>query len=145
MFLGEYQRSLDNKGRLFIPSKFRDNLEKNKVVLSKGFDEKCLFIYSALGWEEIVKKMNSLPLTQTKMQQFSRWIFKSAHEEDVDSQGRIKIDKELIDFAELGKDIVLVGVSARAEVWSKKLWEEYSMRAEKEFSGNNKAFEELGF
>jgi len=145
MFLGEYQRSLDNKGRLFIPAKFRENLSKGVAILSKGFDEKCLFLYSIENWEELVKKITNVPVTKINTQEFSRWFFKSAHEEVIDGQGRIKIDKSLMEFAGFKKDVVLVGVSTRAEVWSLESWENYSKTAEEKFSGSNKAFEDLGF
>jgi MraZ protein len=144
MFLGEYQRSLDNKGRIFIPTKFRENLSKGIAIISKGYDEKCLFLYSCENWEELVKRITSLPVSKIN-QEFSRWFFKSAHEEVIDGQGRIKIDKNLIEYAGLNKDIVMVGVSTRAEIWSAEIWESYSRSAEEKFSGNNKIFENLGF
>jgi MraZ protein len=144
MFLGEYQRSLDNKGRIFIPTKFRENLTKGIAVISKGYDEKCLFLYSIENWQELVKRITVLPVTKIN-QEFSRWFFKSAQEEVIDGQGRIKIEKSLIEFAGLNKDIVLVGVSTRAEIWSLKTWETYSKSSDEKFSGNEKAFESLGF
>jgi MraZ protein len=144
MFLGEYQRSLDNKGRIFIPTKFRDNLTNSIAVISKGYDEKCLFLYSIENWQELVKRITALPVTKAN-QEFSRWFFKSAQEDVIDGQGRIKIEKSLIDFAGLSKDIVLVGVSTRAEIWSMKAWESYSRSSDEKFSGNEKAFESLGF
>ncbi|MCL4386491.1 MAG: division/cell wall cluster transcriptional repressor MraZ [Actinobacteria bacterium] len=144
MFLGEYQRSLDNKSRLFIPVKFRENLSKNIAIISKGYDEKCLFLYSIENWTELVKRITALPVTKIN-QEFSRWFFKSAHEEVIDAQGRIKIDKSLAEFAELKKDVVLVGVSTRAEIWSRQFWESYSKSADEKFTGSKKAFEDLGF
>ena len=144
MFLGEYQRSLDNKGRIFIPTKFRENLSKGIAVISRGFDEKCLFLYSAENWQDLVKRITNLPVTKNS-QEFSRWFFKSAHEEVIDGQGRIKIEKSLIEFSGLDKDIILVGVSTRAEIWSFKAWETYSKSSDEKFSGNEKAFESIGF
>jgi len=144
MFLGEYQRSLDNKGRIFIPTKFRENLTKGIAVISKGYDEKCLFLYSLENWQDLVKRITSLPVSKDN-QEFSRWFFKSTHEEVIDGQGRVKIEKNLIEFAGLSKDIVLVGVSTRAEIWSLKTWEIYSKTSDEKFSGNEKAFESLGF
>jgi len=144
MFLGEYQRSLDNKGRIFIPSKFKDNLSKNIAVISKGYDEKCLFLYSMESWQDLVKRIAVLPVTKNS-QEFSRWFFKSAQEEVLDGQGRLKIEKNLIEFSGLNKDIVLVGVSTRAEIWSSEAWETYSKSSDEKFSGNDKAFESIGF
>lgn len=145
MFLGEYQRNLDNKQRLFIPAKFREELSKGVAVISKGFDEKCLFLFSIENWEILANKITNTPVTNINIQKFSRWFFKSAHEEVLDSQGRIKIDRSLAEHANIIKDVVLVGVSTRAEIWAKELWDEYSSSAEEEFSGNKKAFESLGF
>jgi len=145
MFLGEYQRSLDSKQRLFIPTKFREELTKGIAVISRGFDEKCLFLFSIEGWEDLAKKITTGPVTNINIQKFSRWFFKSALEEVIDAQGRIKIDKKLIDYANLKRDVVLIGVSTRAEIWAKEVWEKYSDSADKEFSGNEKAFERLGF
>ena len=145
MFLGEYQRNLDNKQRLFIPTKFRDELSKGIAVISKGFDEKCLFLFSVESWEILANKITSTPVTNINIQKFSRWFFKSAHEEVLDSQGRIKIDKALAEHAGIKKDVVLIGVSTRAEIWAREMWEKYSDSAEKEFSGNKEAFESLGF
>lgn len=144
MFLGEYQRSIDNKGRIFIPTKFRENLTKGIAVISKGYDENCLFLYSIENWQELVKRITVLPVTKIN-QEFSRWFFKAAREEVIDGQGRIKIEKSLVEFAGLDKDIVLVGVSTRAEIWSLKAWEIYSKSSDEKFSGNEKAFESLGF
>ena len=145
MFLGEYQRNLDNKQRLFIPTKFRDELSKGIAVISKGFDEKCLFLFSVESWEILANKITSTPVTNINIQKFSRWFFKSAHEEVLDSQGRIKIDKALAEHAGIKKDVVLIGVSTRAEIWAREMWEKYSDSAEEEFSGNKEAFESLGF
>ena len=145
MFLGEYQRNLDNKQRLFIPTKFRDELSKGIAVISKGFDEKCLFLFSVESWEVLANKITSTPVTNINIQKFSRWFFKSAHEEVLDSQGRIKIDKALAEHAGIKKDVVLIGVSTRAEIWAREMWEKYSDSAEEEFSGNKEAFESLGF
>jgi MraZ protein len=145
MFLGEYQRNLDSKQRLFIPTKFREELTRGIAIVSKGFDEKCLFLFSIESWEELARKITNNPVTNINIQKFSRWFFKSAHEEVLDSQGRIKIDKNLADYVNIKKDVVLVGVSTRAEIWAREAWEEYDSSAEKEFSGNKKAFESLGF
>jgi MraZ protein len=92
----------------------------------------------------LVKRITILPVTKSN-QEFSRWFFKAAHEEVIDGQGRVKIEKSLVEFAGLSKDIVLVGVSTRAEIWSLKAWEIYSKSSDEKFSGNEKAFENLGF
>lgn len=144
MFLGEYRRAIDNKGRIFIPSKFREDLIKG-IIVSKGFDERCLFLFSKDSWKSFQSKIMSLPITKKNIQRFSRWFFSSATEENMDQQGRIKIPQNLIEFAGLKKDIVLVGVSDRAEIWSEEMWSKYYREADSQFIGKESTLEELGF
>lgn len=144
MFLGEYHRTLDDKGRIFIPSKFREELIKG-IVVTKGFNERCLFLFSKDSWKKLQDKIVSLPITKKNIQKFLRWFCSSASEENMDQQGRIKIPQSLIKSAELNKDIVLVGISDRAEIWSKDKWLEYYKSADSEFVGKEVTFEELGF
>lgn len=144
MFLGEYHRTVDSKGRIFIPSKFREDLIKGMVV-SKGFDENCLFLFSKDGWQKLEEKILSNPLAKRSTQGFSRWFFSSASEENLDQQGRIRIPQTLMSHAGLKKDIVLVGVSGRAEIWSEDVWAKYYDRADGQFTNDKNAFEELGF
>ena len=144
MFLGEYHRVIDNKGRIFIPSKFREDLIGG-IIVSKGFDERCLFLFSKDGWGKLQGKILSIPVTKKSTQRFSRWFFSSASEESIDQQGRTKIPQNLIEYAGLEKDIVLVGVSDRAEIWSKEKWAEYYKQADSEFLEKESTFEELGF
>lgn len=144
MFLGNYHRTVDSKGRIFIPSKFREDLIKG-MVISKGFDENCLFLFSKDGWQKLEEKILSNPLAKRSTQGFSRWFFSSASEENLDQQGRIRIPQSLMAHAGLKKDIVLVGVSGRAEIWSKEMWTKYYDRADGQFTMDKNAFEELGF
>mgnify|MGYP001027409207 CR=1 FL=1 len=144
MFLGEYYRTKDNKGRVFVPSNFREEL-RGGIVLSKGFDEKCLFLFSREGWQALQGRIMSVPIAKKNLQVFSRWFFSSAREAEVDLQGRIKIPQELSDHAGLDKDIVLIGVSDRIELWAKEKWEEYYSKADTSFTGESRTFEELGF
>jgi len=144
MFLGEYHRVIDNKGRIFVPSKFREDLIKG-IIVSKGFDERCLFLFSKDGWEKLQNKILSTPVTKKSTQRFSRWFFSSASEESIDQQGRTKIPQKLIEYAGLKKDIVLVGVSDRAEIWSEEKWAEYYKQADSEFLEKESTFEDLGF
>jgi MraZ protein len=144
MFLGEYHRVIDNKGRIFIPSKFREGLIAG-IIIAKGFDESCLFLFSKENWERLQNKILSGPITKRNTQIFSRWFFSSASVENMDQQGRVKIPKSLVDYAGLDKDIVLVGVSDRAEIWSKEMWGKYYSQADSQFTGKENTFEELGF
>jgi MraZ protein len=144
MFLGEYHRSKDIKGRIIIPSKFREELIGG-IIIAKGFNERCLFLFSKDSWKNLQDRIMSGPVTKKNILVFSRWFFSSATEEVIDQQGRVKVPQNLIDYAGLDKDIVMVGVSDRVEIWSKELWSEYYNNAEKKFMEDSGTFEELGF
>ncbi|MFC2144909.1 division/cell wall cluster transcriptional repressor MraZ [Actinomycetota bacterium] len=144
MFLGEHHRTIDNKGRIFIPAKFREEIIKG-VIITKGFDEKCLFLFSKEGWSRLQEKILSNPMAKRNTQRFSRWFFSSATMESIDQQGRTRVPQNLISHAGLKKDIVLVGVSDRAEIWSKENWEKYYNNADSQYTDDQNAFEELGF
>jgi len=144
MFLGEHYRTIDNKGRIFIPAKFREDLIKG-IVISKGFDEKCLFLFSMEGWKRLEEKMMANKIAERNTQRFSRWFFSSASEESMDQQGRIRIPQNLIEHAELKKDVVLVGVLDRAEIWAKENWHDYYKKADSQFMGDKDSFEQLRF
>ena len=144
MFLGEHHRTIDSKGRIFIPAKFREEIIKG-VVITKGFDEKCLFLFSRQGWKRIQERIVENPMAKRNIQSFSRWFFSSATVEGIDQQGRTRIPQNLIEYADLKKEIVLVGVSDRAEIWSRENWENYYNKADSQFSEDQNAFEELGF
>jgi len=130
MFLGEYKHLLDQKGRLAIPAKFRSKLVDG-LVLTRGIDQ-CLFIYSKEEWEKFLKKIMNLPLTQANSRAFLRLIFSGAIEEDLDQQGRILIPENLRNYANLKKQVVIVGVFNRIEIWDEKIWEEYKQNTENE-------------
>jgi MraZ protein len=144
MFLGEHHRTIDSKGRIFIPSKFREDLIKG-VIITKGFDEKCLFLFSREGWKKIQSRIMENPMAKRNIQRFSRWFFSSAAMESIDQQGRTRIPRNLIEHADLKKEIVLVGVSDRAEIWSGENWEKYYKKADSQFTEDQDSFEELGF
>jgi len=144
MFLGEYYRTIDNKGRIFIPSKFREDLIKG-IVVSRAYDERCLFLYSKENWNKLEDKVRSNKVAERNIQRFSRWFFSSASEEAMDQQGRIKIPQKLIEYAGLKKEIVMVGVSERAEIWAKEIWPKYYDQADSQFTEDKNAFEQLQF
>jgi MraZ protein len=144
MFLGEYLRTKDSKGRIFIPSNLRDGLSGG-MVISKGFDVKCLFLFSKESWKNLQEKILSGPIAKKNLQEFSRWFFSSAQVVDFDPQGRIKIPQSLQDHARIDKEIILVGVSDRIEIWDKEVWNDYYKNAETRFLGDSSTFEELGF
>lgn len=122
MFMGEYSHTIDAKGRLIVPSKFRELLG-NEFVVTKGLDG-CLFVYPNEEWNSIEEKFRNIPLTTKDARKFSRFFFAGAAVCEVDKQGRILLPQVLRDFADLQKDIVLVGVLSRIEIWSKERWQD---------------------
>ena len=120
MFMSEYNHTLDTKGRLIIPAKFREVLGE-EFVISKGMDG-CLFVYANDDWNAFEQKLTSLPLINKEARQFARFFLAGAATVEVDKQGRILIPPVLREFADLQKDVVSVGVLNRIEIWSKDNW-----------------------
>lgn len=131
MFMGEFEHSLDSKGRLIIPSKFRDQLDSNFVV-TRGLDG-CLFVYPLSEWRLVEEKLSQLPSNKKNNRAFVRFMFADAVQCDFDKQGRIIIPKKLRLHAKLQKECVLVGVSNRVEIWNKARWEETIEETEENF------------
>ncbi|MCL6635854.1 MAG: division/cell wall cluster transcriptional repressor MraZ [Peptococcaceae bacterium] len=127
MFMGEYQHNIDAKGRLFIPARFREGLG-DRFVLTKGLDG-CLFAYPRREWEALEQKLKSLPFTRSDARAFVRFFFSGAAECEADRQGRVLIPGNLREYARLAKDVVIIGVSSRVEIWAREQWEQYSARA----------------
>lgn len=124
MFIGEYQHSLDEKGRVIVPSKYRDQLGES-FVLTKGLDG-CLFIYTLPEWSTFEQKLKNLPLTNTNARKFVRFFLSGAVECVTDKQGRILIPSSLRVYSDIEKDIVFIGMSNRIEVWSLDKWNAYN-------------------
>ena len=124
MFIGEYQHTLDNKGRIIMPSKFREDLGSN-FVITKGLDS-CLFVYPKSEWKIIHDKLKTLPLTNRDARAFVRFFFSGASELSLDKQGRVLIPSNLREHSKLAKDAVVIGVATRLEIWSKELWDNYT-------------------
>ena len=122
MFMGEYHHTIDDKGRLTIPSKLRYELGENFIV-TRGLDN-CLFIYPQNEWNNIINKYKELPNTKDA-RNFMRFFLSGAVQSEFDKQGRINIPTPLINYAEIKKDCVIIGVSERLEIWSKELWEKF--------------------
>ena len=122
MFMGECSHTIDTKGRLIIPSKFREELGETFVV-TKGLDG-CLFVFSDEEWKAFEIKLKSLPLTNKNARQFARFFVAGATPCELDKQGRILLPATLREFAGLEKDVVLTGMLNRIEIWSKEKWNE---------------------
>ena len=136
---GKYKHSVDEKGRLFVPSKLRDELGSTFYV-TLGLDH-CLSVYTETGWQAILDKYNALPISQARKMRF---LFANAAKCEPDAQGRIVLPQKLRAYAHLEKDVVVIGVSNRAEIWNAEKWAE--IEAE-ELNPENLAavMEELGF
>lgn len=141
MLIGEYYHNLDAKGRVSIPSKFRDDLG-GSFVLSKGLDN-CLYAYSVSEWETFKNEL--LTMRGSNAQKIRRFFFSGATECEIDSQGRVVIPPNFREYAELLKEVVIVGVSNRAEIWNKENWEKYISDSSFDSAEIAKAMEEMGF
>lgn len=117
MLMGEFNHSIDDKNRLIIPSKLRNELG-NEVVITRGLD-KCLFIYSKKEWESIVSKLSNLPFTKKSVRDFNRFFLSSASTIVFDKMGRVNLSQSLLNYANLTKECVIIGVNDRVEVWDK--------------------------
>ena len=122
MFMGEYNHTVDTKGRLIVPSTFREQLG-DEFVVTKGLDG-CLFVYSKSEWENIEEKFRNVPLTTKDARKFARFFFAGAASCEVDKQGRILLPVVLREYAGIEQDVVSVGVFNRVEIWDKDKWQE---------------------
>lgn len=130
MFIGEYQHNIDDKGRMAIPAKFRNDLKKGAVV-TKGLDS-CLFVYPKDEWEKLANKLATLPISKANTRAFSRLMLAGAMDVDIDKQGRIVLPEYLRKYAGMAKKVVVAGLYNRIEVWDESKWNEYKNSMEEE-------------
>ena len=123
MFMGEYHHNIDEKGRLIIPAKFREELG-NRFIVTRGL-EKCLYVYSESEWNNIVAKIKTLPFTKKDVRTFVRSFFSGATECEFDRQGRINITSPLVSYADITKECVIIGANDRLEIWSEDGWNNF--------------------
>lgn len=138
MFYGEFEHSIDRKGRLILPAKFREVAKSQfveKFYVTRGLD-KCLFMFSEEEWRSQENKFKSMSFTKQQPRVFNRMFFSGAIEVTFDKQGRILLPQYLKDFAEIKKDVMIVGVSSRIEIWAKNLWQDF-------YANNRQSFEEI--
>jgi MraZ protein len=129
MFLGEYKHSIDYKGRISVPKKFREELGR-EAILTRGLDG-CLFLYSNKSWEELTAKLIDLPITQADARAFSRYLFAGATKVDFDQLGRIAVPDYLRQYSSLSKFAVVVGVLERVEIWDQERWQKLQVKLKK--------------
>jgi len=124
--MGEHQHAVDSKGRLIMPVKFREDLGESFIV-TRGL-ENCLFVYPLQEWQLLTEKLKALPFTRADARAFMRFFFSGAVNCELDRQGRILIPNNLREHAKLIKDVMVIGVSSRVEIWSQEVWDEYSQQ-----------------
>lgn len=130
MFLGEFSHTIDDKGRLTLPAKYRVELA-NGLVLTRGLDG-CLFVFTSTEWERVVQSLQNLPFTQKTARDFSRFIFSGATDAIPDKQGRILVPGYLREYAALDSEVTIIGINNRLEIWDPAHWQEVKGRVETE-------------
>lgn len=142
MFIGEYNHSLDPKNRLIIPAKFRDQLGE-AFVMTKGLDN-CLFVYPMDEWRVVEEKLKTLPMTNKDARAFVRFFFAGASECEIDKQGRTLVPSNLKEHAIIDKDVVIIGVSTRIEIWSLEEWNKFNNDADISYEDVAERMSQLG-
>lgn len=138
MFYGEYLHSIDRKGRIILPAKFRESAKAHfieKFFVTRGLD-KCLFMFSEEEWRSQESKFKAISFTKQQARTFNRLYFSGAVEVSPDKQGRILLPQYLKDFAQIKRDVMIVGVSNRIEIWAKDEWQEF-------YGSSRQSFEEI--
>lgn len=142
MFIGEYSHTLDEKGRVSVPVKFRLRF-KEGVVVTRGLD-RCLFVYPRSEWEIMAEKLSRLPITRPDSRAFARLMLAGAWDAELDSQGRVIVPDYLRQYASLQKHVVVAGLYNRVEIWDEDGWQAYKSRAEAQSESIASGMSELG-
>ena len=132
MFLGTHNLRLDEKGRLILPAKFRDELVGG-VVITKG-QERCLYVFPTAEFRRLAAELQAQPVTHKAARAYGRVFFASAHDEVPDKQGRVTVPALLREYAGLDRDVVVIGASNRVEIWDQQAWETYLATNEQAFA-----------
>ncbi|CAB4332740.1 MAG: division/cell wall cluster transcriptional repressor MraZ [Actinobacteria bacterium] len=132
MFLGTHEPKLDEKGRLILPARFRDELSEG-LVITKG-QERCLYVFPANEFSLITERLRQAPVTEKKSRDYLRVMFAGAHDEVPDNQGRVTIPSGLRTYASLEKNCVVIGANTRLEIWDSTTWNSYLTDREKTFA-----------
>ena len=142
MLIGEYEHSLDAKGRLIMPAKLREDMGE-KFILTTGLDG-CLFGFSMSEWEKFEDKLKALPITNKNARNFVRFFLSGATECELDKQGRFLIAGKLREVAKLDKDVTIIGAGTRIEIWDKAKWEEHNREENLSIADREQNLEDLG-
>ena len=138
MFYGEYEHTIDRKGRLIIPAKFRQAMKEHEaesLFLTRGLDG-CLFVFVEEEWRAIENRFKQIPFTKAEGRKFNRMFFSGATEAAVDGLGRLLVPRSLKEFAQIKEDVVIVGVSTRIELWAREKWQAF-------YESSRQSFEEI--
>lgn len=141
--MGEYTHALDDKGRMVIPARLRDDLASH-FVMTKGLDG-CLFLYPMTEWQKLEDKLKALPLTNASARAFARLFLAGAQDVEVDRQFRVTVPPRLREYAGVIKDVVLIGVSNRVELWALERWTAYQDEAQKGYEDVAEKMVDFGF
>ncbi len=142
MFMGEYQHNIDAKGRVIFPVKFREQLGQT-FVATKGLDG-CLFVYSASEWQALEEKLKQLPTASKDARAYVRFFFSGATELECDKLGRILLPATLREYAGLSKEIAVIGVGGRVEIWDSERWKKYNEESDEAVAGIAEQLASLG-
>ncbi|MBI2042351.1 MAG: division/cell wall cluster transcriptional repressor MraZ [Candidatus Nealsonbacteria bacterium] len=142
MLIGEYRHNIDTKKRLSVPAKFRKDLGE-KAVITKGL-EKCLVVYTLLEWEKLAQKLNNLPTSQADARNFARLMLSGAADVELDKLGRVLIPDYLKNYASLKKNVTVLGLSTKIEIWDADKWEEHKQKTETAAGDIAERLKELG-
>jgi len=143
MFIGEYSHSIDEKGRLSVPVKFRADLATG-AILTRGLDG-CLWLYTVEEWQKIADEISALPITQKKARSFSRFVLSGAMDLNLDNAGRINCPKYLSDYAGIKSKVVITGMHSRLEIWAEEKWSKFRDEMEKNSDEVAEELENIGF
>ncbi|HSX24712.1 MAG TPA: division/cell wall cluster transcriptional repressor MraZ [Candidatus Andersenbacteria bacterium] len=141
MFIGEYNHTIDEKGRMNVPAKFRRDVTAG-VVVTRGLDH-CLFVYPKSEWEVMAEKLSRLPVSQKKSRAFARLMLAGAMDIELDSQGRVMLPEYLRQYASIKKHVVVAGLYNRLEIWDEDAWREYRTKTELESDDIAESMNEL--
>jgi len=142
MFIGEHSHTIDQKGRVSIPAKYRDQLSPGEII-TRGLDH-CLWLYTKSEWEKIASKLAALPISQKKSRAFARLMLAGAWDTEPDSQSRILLPEYLRTYANLGKHVIMAGLYNRIEVWDEDSWQLYSEQTQAASDDIAESMSELG-
>jgi MraZ protein len=143
MFIGEYSHTIDDKGRVSIPSKFREKLSKG-CVLTRGLDG-CLWIYTDEEWARIAEEISKLPVTSKNARSFSRFVLSGAMDLRPDRIGRINIPRYLSDYAGIKSKVIITGMHSRLELWAEEKWNQFKTEMENNSEEVAENLAEIGF